>query len=71
MEITLLIMEIMEKSWNCVFKFLWESCKMSHCITNININFGVWRHLGMAECHLPFWGHCALDLDLISRLIVS
>ena len=25
-EITLLIMEVIEKSWNCVFKFLWEPC---------------------------------------------
>ena len=39
--------------------------------TSININFGVWRHLGMAECHLSFWGHCDFHLDLISRLIVS
>ena len=21
-------------------------------------------YLGMAECHVPFWGHCDLDIDL-------
>ena len=26
--------------------------------------FGVWMHLGMAECRLPFSGHCDLDLWL-------
>ena len=24
--------------------------------------FGVWMHLGIAECHVPFLGHCDLDL---------
>ena len=28
------------------------------------IIFGVWMHLGMAECRIPFSGHCDLDLDL-------
>ena len=23
---------------------------------------GVWMHLGIAECHVPFLGHCDLDL---------
>ena len=32
-------------------------------------NFGLWMHLWMFECHLPFLGHC--DLDLPSRIIVS
>ena len=22
-----------------------------------------WMHLGMAKCHVPFSGHCDLDLD--------
>ena len=26
--------------------------------------FDVWMHLGMTECHVPFSGHCDLDLDL-------
>ena len=26
-------------------------------------------HLGIAECHVPFSGHC--DLDLVFRIIVS
>ena len=25
----------------------------------------------MAECHIPFWGHCDLDLDLVFGIIVS
>ena len=29
-----------------------------------NSKFGMWIHLGMAECLVPFLGHCALDLDL-------
>ena len=29
-----------------------------------NSKFGVWMHLGIAECHVPFSGHCDLDLDL-------
>ena len=28
MEITLLIMENIENSWNCVFEFLWEPCNI-------------------------------------------
>ena len=24
--------------------------------------FGVWMHLGIEECHVPFLGHCDLDL---------
>ena len=24
--------------------------------------FGMWMHLGIAECHEPFSGHCDLDL---------
>ena len=28
------------------------------------LKFGVWMHLGMAECRVPFSGHCDLDLDL-------
>ena len=27
-----------------------------------NVKFGVYMHLGMGECHLPFSGHCDLDL---------
>ena len=26
-------------------------------------------HLGMTKCHVPFLGHC--DLDLVLRIIVS
>ena len=29
-----------------------------------NFKFGVWMHLGMTECLVPFLGHCDLDLDL-------
>ena len=31
-------------------------------IYNRNLKFGVWVHLGMAECGIPFSGHCNLDL---------
>ena len=24
--------------------------------------FGVWKHLEMVECHVPFTGHCDFDL---------
>ena len=31
-----------------------------------NSKFGVWMHLGIAECHVPFLGHCDLDTsDLV------
>ena len=30
---------------------------------------GVYMHLGMGKCHLPFSGHC--DLDLVLMKIVS
>ena len=27
--------------------------------------FGLWMHLEMAMCHVPFWGHCDIaDFDL-------
>ena len=35
-----------------------------------NSKFGVWMHLGMAECRIPFSGHCDLDLDLWLSFIV-
>ena len=28
-------------------------------------------HLGMAECHILFLGHCDLDRNLVFRIIVS
>ena len=36
-----------------------------------NSKFGVWIHLGMAECRVPFSGHCALTSDLVFRIILS
>ena len=33
-----------------------------------NPTFGVWMHLGMAKCRLPFWGHCD---DLVYRITAS
>ena len=33
----------------------------------MNTKFGVFVHLGMAECHIPFSGHC----DLVLRSIFS
>ena len=29
-----------------------------------NFNFGMWIHLGMAECRIPFSCHCDLEFDL-------
>ena len=29
-----------------------------------NPKFGVWMHLGMAECRVQLSGHCDLELDL-------
>ena len=42
---------------------------ISYILLGRNSKFGVWMHLGMAECHIPFSGHC--DLDLVFRIIVS
>ena len=35
----------------------------------VGIPNGVWMHLGITECLVPFLGHCDLDLDF--RTIVS
>ena len=57
-------------------KELWEaysnrtvcpaSCPVhiSYILWGRNSKFGVWMHLGMAECRIPFSGHCDLDLWL-------
>ena len=37
---------------------------ISYILWGRNSKFGVWIHLGMAECRVPFSGHCDLDLDL-------
>ena len=34
----------------------------SYILSGRNSKFGVWMHLGMAECPVPFSGHCDLDL---------
>ena len=31
-------------------------------ISPIFFEVGVWMHLGMAECRIPFSGHCDLEL---------
>ena len=36
-----------------------------------NSKFGVWMHLGIVECHVPFLGHCDLDLWPSFRIIMS
>ena len=38
--------------------------RISYILWGRNSKFGVWIHLGMAECRVPFSGHCDLDLDL-------
>ena len=35
---------------------------ISYILRERNSKFGVYMHLGMAECHKPFSGHCDLDL---------
>ena len=37
---------------------------ISYTLWGRNSKFDVWMHLGMAECRVPFLGHCDLDLDL-------
>ena len=37
---------------------------ISYILWGRNSKFGVWIHLGMAECRVPFLGHCDLNLDL-------
>ena len=37
---------------------------ISYILWGRNSKFGVWMHLGMAECRVPFSGHCDLDLWL-------
>ena len=33
-------------------------------------NFRVWVHIGVIECSVLFWGHCDLDLLLLSIRIM-
>ena len=35
---------------------------ISYILWGRNFKLGVWMHLGMAECRIPFSGHCDLDL---------
>ena len=35
---------------------------ISYILCGRNSKFGVWMHLLIAECHVPFLGHCDLDL---------
>ena len=37
---------------------------ISYILWGRNSKFGVWIHLGMAECRVQFLGHCDPDLDL-------
>ena len=37
---------------------------ISYILWGRNSKFGVWMHLGMAECRVPFSGHCDINLDL-------
>ena len=37
---------------------------ISYILRGRNTKFGVWMHLGMGQCHVPFSGHCDLDLWL-------
>ena len=37
---------------------------ISYILLGRNSKFGVWIHLGMAECLVKFSGHCDLDPDL-------
>ena len=41
---------------------LWCPVHISYILWGSNSKFGVWIHLGMAECRVPFSGHCDLDL---------
>ena len=35
----------------------------------MNPKFGVWMHLGMVECHVPFTGHFLVTVTLTSDLV--
>ena len=35
---------------------------ISYILLGRKSKFGVWIHLGMSECRVPFSGHCDLDL---------
>ena len=46
-----------------------EHISYIHC--GRNSKFRVWMHLGIAECHVPFTGHCDLDQRPSFRIIMS
>ena len=37
---------------------------ISYILWGRNSKFGLWIHLGIAECRVPWLGHCDLELDL-------
>ena len=40
-----------------------ESVRISPMLFEVGIaKNGVCMHVGMMECHIPFWGYCDLDL---------
>ena len=48
---------------------------ISYILLGRNSNFGVWMHLGVTECRVPFSGRVTVTLtltsDLVFRIIVS
>ena len=51
------------KNWvPCKFYWVPESLVSKLIFLCPQRNFVVWMHLGMAECHVTFSGHCDLDL---------
>ena len=48
---------------------LFVSSVISYILWGRNSKFGVWMHLGMAECHIPFWVTVTLTSDLVFIVI--
>ena len=54
MEITLLFMKIMEKSWNCIFEFLWEPCLLVGHILIVKFVQATWINIGKESSYKKY-----------------
>ena len=60
-------------TFNLVSRISMSRVYIFFIIGSENIKFGVCKHLGMAECHLPLWVTVTSTMtsDLVYRLIVT
>ena len=65
METTLLIIENHEKSWNCIFEFLWELCTFPFLFRDIMFYSTVLNMMSAPTCLKKFLEDAQLMFSLI------